>query len=669
MAYLLVISLLFIGRSFVLSNKLCIDLYLADKFGDGWGSGSLKIFDSHGSYKSFAPACDKAVSTSYCFDSITARDGDHVTITVLGFEPYASWEIVFEARIRDSGVTYTGTYNTWMRFTYSHLSNVTLTTSEFIQPNGLGPIVSCLVDNPSGRSQYWENPTAAPLPLAQPSASPVTHKPAATSSPIIPSIAPIVGSTKPTAPSPAPTVTIAPVSVTSTASPSKLPISKASSFIDTSVFVVQAKHNRRLSEEYLEVTMDGRDDTWYASDPGVTYNVFNEAGTILFYEGTLTARVPSAAPTVSIAPTSVAPIVETTSTSTSSPPPPPKNLPKVNKPEPSGGFAVPRVSSRSSKGRRLSNDRVGGDDCSINLAPGTYHFRVTGNGYAAKDDVSWTFCGYSGKAQEELVFSVDEDGQCTAVGEANFTEFCTGRVVAGQNLVAIPSSQELAYRAHPNSVFIVPSYTVLKGVVNLGGLATGNERLTVSETLVLQEGLAKEFSEAYSSESQVPAGHVSLLSWNPLSESQVVQRKLSGGEKSLGQLTFEVKVEAERLGVSSSNAAAVREMVQKLQSHLSLSVRRGVFVAKLTNQAISAGQERLQHVNFAEFLELTVVHETVFNAKLSGLGSIVVVSGGLAGIVFAAVLLKSVGKTRGWWTRKPYEKLAVESEEEFGRGH
>lgn len=629
--------------SIVSSSKLCIDLYLADKFGDGWGGGTLKIFDPRGTYKSFVPVCDEAVFTSYCFDGTTASNGDQVTITAMGFEPYAPWEIIFEAKIRDSGVTYTGTYNTWMRFTYSHLHNVTLATSEFVQPNGLGPIASCIADNPTGKLQYWGEPTAAPI-VVKPSVQPITLTPTVAPTSATPPtffIAPSLFATTTTKPTTRPT-TIDAYSTLSQ-SPSKK-VTTAS--VDTSMFAVQTTHSRLLSQKDLEVTMSGQDDTWYAVEPGVTYNIFNTQGTVLYYQGTLTARVPSAAPVVSTHPTPspvTVPVTTQTESSQQLTPPPPKKLP---------------VAAKS--GRRLTEDRVGGDSCKIQLAPGTYRFRVTGNGYSAKRHISWEFCDYSGGAQEELMFSIDDDGLCTPVGAANYTQFCSGFAVAGQNLPAVLSNEEVEQRQHPNSLFVVPTTTVLKGVINLGGVRTTSDFLSAAETSVLQNVLATEFSDAYSSDTEVPAEDVSLLAWTAVNREN---RKLSDGG-TLMQLTFTVKVQAERLGVSSSNSAAVRAMVQRLQSHLSLSVERGVFVAKITSQAISGEHKSLQHVSFAELLQLSVLHETVLNEEMSSLGSLVVLVGCVVGIVCGAVLLLRTEKFRKLQTSMPYEKLAVESVED-----
>eukprot|EP01041_Mallomonas_annulata_P011166 gene11166-23334_t len=51
--------------------------------------------------------------------------------------------------------------------------------------------------------------------------------------------------------------------------------------------------------------------------------------------------------------------------------------------------------------------------CEEKLPDGSYIFRVSGNGDANQDDNSWKFCGVTGGPQQELSFSVKK-GKCTA---------------------------------------------------------------------------------------------------------------------------------------------------------------------------------------------------------------------------------------------------------------
>ena len=60
---------------------------VADKFGDFPSNTMLFIHDSRGIYKSLTPNYDlNPVYNEYCFDVRTAREGDSVSLLVIGFK-------------------------------------------------------------------------------------------------------------------------------------------------------------------------------------------------------------------------------------------------------------------------------------------------------------------------------------------------------------------------------------------------------------------------------------------------------------------------------------------------------------------------------------------------------------------------------------------------------
>jgi len=75
-------------------TPVCINFLLMDKFGDGWDSAKLYLFDSYSAYETFAPTCPvNPTYTMYCFDPELAVDGDYVTAVVNGYNPKKPWEV------------------------------------------------------------------------------------------------------------------------------------------------------------------------------------------------------------------------------------------------------------------------------------------------------------------------------------------------------------------------------------------------------------------------------------------------------------------------------------------------------------------------------------------------------------------------------------------------
>ena len=68
----------------------CVQFLLLDKFGDGWDTAQLYIFNSEYYYNTFSPTCDSSVITSYCFDKV----GQSITAVVNGYLPDEAWEVM-----------------------------------------------------------------------------------------------------------------------------------------------------------------------------------------------------------------------------------------------------------------------------------------------------------------------------------------------------------------------------------------------------------------------------------------------------------------------------------------------------------------------------------------------------------------------------------------------
>jgi len=65
-----------------------------DKFGDGWDTAYLMLYDSAMTYYKYDVTCSPGVvKKSFCFDPATSKDGDFVYATVNGYMPDQPWEV------------------------------------------------------------------------------------------------------------------------------------------------------------------------------------------------------------------------------------------------------------------------------------------------------------------------------------------------------------------------------------------------------------------------------------------------------------------------------------------------------------------------------------------------------------------------------------------------
>eukprot|EP01041_Mallomonas_annulata_P011331 gene11331-23715_t len=91
------------------STGICVDIILMDKFGDGWDSAQLLNFPSRGAIE---------------------KHGDYFMLHTIGYKPAYAWEIFWQVFNPSDGKTYTGNYDTVMRFEYQeYMSGKNLVTN------------------------------------------------------------------------------------------------------------------------------------------------------------------------------------------------------------------------------------------------------------------------------------------------------------------------------------------------------------------------------------------------------------------------------------------------------------------------------------------------------------------------------------------------------------
>ena len=323
-----------------------------------------------------------------------------------------------------------------------------------------------------------------------------------------------------------------------------------------------------------------------------------------------------------------------------------------------------RMFSAFSGGYRRKLEEDGGDDVcgEIELDPGTYKFRVTGALYPFRKSVRWSFCHVNGNAQEELIFRISKvpilekdnsnSNKSSSAQNANIHKppphpprnpkpppqasgsgggsdnvkyrlVCAPLILRNVTQVCNLEAEEAYYGEE----------TTLEGGIHLGG----NELipvLTEADHDVIRKALAHQFSDGLGSGS-VKNSDVEILSWDLISTTNVQGfRYLSA---TLGRLSFRVRVNAD----FSDNS---------LRSFIHGSMSSGMFVANLVSKAHKDQRSALTSVNFAELVELVVLHETRVNESLSGVASAVIAVSAFLGLVLGIALFYAMSSRKSQYT-------------------
>jgi hypothetical protein len=83
------------------------------------------------------------------------------------------------------------------------------------------------------------------------------------------------------------------------------------------------------------------------------------------------------------------------------------------------------------------------------------------------------------------------------------------------------------------------------------------------------------------------------------------------------------------------------DFVGSVQNYMQESMTNGIFLATLQSEARKAMLPSMKSVNYAEVIEMFVIHETKLNEEVSNMANVVVSVGALMGVLFGAILYKS----------------------------
>lgn len=559
--------------------KICLKIMLLDKNNDNWGSLRLVITNSYHTYKSYAPTCESnPYYIKHCFDLGAGREMDYALIMVHGYKPAWYDEVMWQVQNPYDGSVHTGNYETVMKFVVGK-------TEE-------GPTKFAVILSDESMNVQPNQPDCESLQIDSGNGNGGMCKQATKPA----SDAPKVQTKNPESKS---TATKTKISEVETTEPEPdTPVSPGGDY---------DKQAGRPKKD------DDADGDNFAPVPG--YSDKSQGG-----------------------PVSPGETLGAVGGVTSAPVQSPKPTPKIRRSRKLGsgndlgmdGYngtwhtadglgATWAIADQSGYtyyylGSYCSSGFADDDGLCVDLLPGCYSFKVTGYFATNKDAIKWDYCGVNGGVMSELPFCIDENYKCKP-----------GTLVESK-CVAVDSA-----------VYMVQADEVtLSGSFDLGGMEQPN--LSDADQQVVQRAMDQELSNV----PEASRGMQMTLQFSPAPTAVpfpgLPQRGLaSGGDVALSRVSFVV-----RMSTGSHSLDTRADLRSSLTAYLSRSMSSGLFAARVAQVAHSSDAKNLQRVSFARLVELSVLHETELNERVSSSANVVVIAGAILGVAFGFLLFRKI---------------------------
>jgi len=583
---------------------VCIKFFLSDTFGDHWDTANFFAYDSYTHYQKLSPDCaHDPLFHKYCFNPLTANDGDTVSATVIGFKPDNFWEIRWRAVIASTGERFTGTYETWMKFRYNERvgsDNVVYKWVSLVQSSHLIPntedCTTCEKGSQVPLESLWESDDMKSNCIERREAAlyedveeePVSSQPSVSNNIAI----------------------VNPVAVASSSDSSDSEDNVHNYGIAIGIQNNNNKNNKNNNKNG-KMLRALNDRTYYPN--GATADFFYAEKRFPVMEYALYGKEQSSWDTGDTYRSAI-------------------HVSDV------GGDNLYFTGSLCSGKTSIESP------CDLNqLPPGNYMWRVTGAQNPDVGDIAYDFCGIHGPAMTQVTFSLDCDGECVATSVHDLSEICAeeGEVLSTSN-----SNSRSAARRYSSAV-------TLEGTIHLEGVST---ELSPEDVAVVREALVNEFRTTSRNKEAVDEQSVKIVSWQQLSQDLpeasriLMRRRLEEDSPNTHELTFRVTVNSDSFGVDGSEDNAIMSLAQDLSDYLEHSMDLGVFTSSLVSKAYGADLVGLQSVtqtHLKQNMEVHTLHKTEINTRLSWIADLVVIGGGLSGLVAGFLLVRSMSKHCG----------------------
>ena len=309
--------------------------------------------------------------------------------------------------------------------------------------------------------------------------------------------------------------------------------------------------------------------------------------------------------------------------------------------------------------QQYTEDNVG---CVLGLSEGMYMFRVTGAEDPYKAFVSWEFCDEEGSAQEELIFEIEEDGECKPHSLRNVSDVCNPDDVTSESegdlgdgpTVLKPKPKPLR---HPG---VVSNEKPLINHINPSIHSKSNDEMSVygvieyatddsymmsnttHERPLMQDVLLNAIRGTVSGE-MLEDNRISMLSIDEVDHARDhLSRKL---EYSFGllsdqvhEMVFEVRIPASVYNVNVSISSEMQTLENDLRDYLMRLMESDMMLSHVRSLAKQRHVTSLESIRSMRLLSLEVRHASRVNDVVSGVASVIVVLGGFLGVIFGGLL-------------------------------
>jgi len=262
---------------------------------------------------------------------------------------------------------------------------------------------------------------------------------------------------------------------------------------------------------------------------------------------------------------------------------------------------------------QLCSGEEGGSSCAIVLPAGQYLWRVNGALDPHKDSIAWTFCDSQGGVQTELLFEINEDGNCIP-GQLSFA--LDGDVA--ESMVQQASSGVRLLDGDEDGP--APSLPlVLQGAIDLTGL--NSVIITEDEKHAFERLLTAQLLEARTAGFGAVEHTAKLSSWQAVAPETFYRRGGKGEVKLMGacdelvdRVTFSIPIDRNafptpRSKIPSASSPSFAEhdahLLKSFKRYLSIALESGAFLAKIHQRDNS----NLNLITKARLVELEVVSD------------------------------------------------------------
>jgi len=214
-----------------------------------------------------------------------------------------------------------------------------------------------------------------------------------------------------------------------------------------------------------------------------------------------------------------------------------------------------------SKSKDTSKSPSSGKFCDLsNLPAGEYSWRVSGAMDDKKDEIAWNFCGIDGGVSTEVLFEIDNSGQCSPLK----THIYTG------------GSVDESKMSISNRVDSGQATWTLHGNIEFNGFRNteqAKEQAFLLPTLITD--VLNKVSMNSDTEDISAARDVSIVSWDAPGSIFDLSTKI--------KFTFEATLIPERYGYDSTTAGiqSMYELAENIQTYIQTSIDMGIFLEEL----------------------------------------------------------------------------------------